>query len=206
MTIRKTEALTLAFEQLQLTLEIDTSLAVALQRQHRAQRVNTAQLGEHIEKALRAVLDAEFLKPPAASLSASPETAAGITALIVNSSRTVTRLLDMQLSEYGIAVEFAESAADAIALLEDKRYDIVFLGGVLADTQGYIICKAIKETPSRRHIPVIIITSRPSQFDKVRAALAGCDAYLAHPVPDDVFCGVLSRYLNIVVGHARELL
>jgi twitching motility two-component system response regulator PilG len=116
-------------------------------------------------------------------------------ALVVNSSLTITRMLEMRLSDYGVLVEFAESAATAIMLLEKKSYDIVFLGGILVDTEGYVVCKAIKETPSRRHMLVIIITSKPSQFDKVKAALAGCDAYLVHPISDAVFRSILSRHL-----------
>lgn len=117
-------------------------------------------------------------------------------ALVVNSSRTITRMLEMRLLDCGVMVEFAESAAAAITLLEKKSYDIVFLGGMLTDTEGYVVCKAIKETPSRRHMLVIIITSKPSQFDKVKAALAGCDAYLVHPISDEIFQSILSQRLD----------
>lgn len=196
MAVKKTQALTLSVGQLQLTLEVDCEVIEKLLRQSRARRLETEKLKQQIEKALCIVLGHELVE-----LDEEPKLSAKNfvrpRALVVNSSRTVTRMLNMRLSDHGLAVEFTESAAKAITLLEEKSYDIVFLGGMLADAEGYIVCKAIKETPSRRHIPVIIITSKPSQFDKVKAALAGCDAYLVHPVADDVFQEILSQHLDL---------
>lgn len=196
MAVKKTQALILSVDKLQLALEVDCKVAENLLRQNQARYLDMEKLTQQIEKALLLALDCNRVEQVEASELAM-KNFVHPQALVVNSSRTVTRMLDMRLSDYGLAVEFAESAAKAITLLEVNSYDIVFLSGMLADTEGYIVCKAIKETPSRRHIPVIIITSKPSQFDKVKAALAGCDAYLAHPVSDDVFQKTLGQYLDL---------
>jgi twitching motility two-component system response regulator PilG len=67
---------------------------------------------------------------------------------------------------------------------------------MLPGIDGYQVCKYIKKHRFRRATPVIIISGKSSTFDRVRAALAGCDTFLAKPVKKDAFRQIVKHYLR----------
>ena len=134
-----------------------------------------------------------------------PECKVEFTALVVNNSLAVAKMLSLMLMKYAIKIDFVKSAAQAHKLLQKNTYDIVILGGILSDNDGYTVCRSIKGSAASRHIPVFIVTSKPSLYDRVRAALAGCDAYLVRPITDEVLEQVLRQHLNIGANAKLEL-
>ncbi|MFN0300330.1 MAG: response regulator [Burkholderiales bacterium] len=116
-------------------------------------------------------------------------------ALVIDDSPTVRKQLELALRAVKVDVDQAESGEDGLRLLSSRSYAIVFLDVVLPGWDGYQICKTIKKDPSKRHTPVVMLTSRSSPFDRIRGSLAGCDSYLTKPVDNEVFDGVLKKYL-----------
>lgn len=105
--------------------------------------------------------------------------------LIVDDSPTVRRQLTLAFDKMGVVSHPAASAAQAMALLEQTHVDLALVDVVMPETDGYKLTKAIRKLARAKGkiLPVIILTSRSSPFDLARGALAGCDAYLAKPVP-----------------------
>jgi two-component system, cell cycle response regulator len=123
-------------------------------------------------------------------------------ALVIDDSPTIRKQLELALRAVKVDVDSAESGEDGLQLIASRSYAIVFLDVVLPGWDGYQICKTIKKDPSKRHTPVVMLTSRSSPFDRIRGSLAGCDSYLTKPVDNDVFDGVLKKYLFGVVDSA----
>ena len=117
-------------------------------------------------------------------------------ALVVDDSRSVRKALDTKLRVMNYSVQHAASGREALWLLQKKRFDSVFLDVVMPGIDGYEVCKQIKRNKSTKHIPVIMLTSLSSQFDKVKGKLAGCDTYLTKPIEHEKFEDVVTRYLN----------
>ncbi|MFS8513691.1 MAG: asparaginase domain-containing protein, partial [Planifilum fulgidum] len=63
--------------------------------------------------------------------------------------------------------------------LEETAY---FLDLTLPHMDGYEVCKRIKRSRHSRQVKVVMLTSRASRIDRIRGAMAGCDAYLTKPV------------------------
>lgn len=125
---------------------------------------------------------------------------ARFSALVVDDSTTVQAQVGLGLKMYGVGADFADSAERALSLLDANQYDIAFLDVVLpGGADGYQICKAIKKNPRSRHTVVIMLTSKSSTFDRVKASLAGCDAFLTKPVQNDIFQQILRKYLDDTV-------
>ena len=103
-------------------------------------------------------------------------------ALVVDDSTTMQRLMDIMLGQLDMEVEFADRGSDAIALAQKRSYDMVFLDIILPDIDGYRVCKTLKANARTKSIPVIMLTSRDTTFDKVRGKMAGADAYLIKPM------------------------
>jgi len=117
-------------------------------------------------------------------------------ALVVDDSRTVRKQIQLELKGLGIRVDTADSGEDALELLDLNRYDLIFLDIILPGIDGYEVCKYIKRNKSMQATPVIIISGKSSTFDRVKAALAGCDTYLVKPVKTDIFHKIVQKYLK----------
>jgi len=120
------------------------------------------------------------------------------TALVVDDSSTIRKQIELELKLFSIQVDTAESGEQAFNLLAQKSYDIVFLDVVMPGVDGYQVCKTIKKDKATKTLPVIMLTSKSSPFDRIKGALAGCDTYLTKPVKQSSFQKVVKKYLNLV--------
>ncbi len=118
------------------------------------------------------------------------------TVLVVDDSLPVRKALDMKLTLMNFEVELASNGQQAINLLQENHYDSIFLDVVMPGMDGYEVCKRIKRNKETKHIPVIMLTSKSSPFDRVKGKLAGCDTYLTKPVEHDEFQKVVTGYLE----------
>ena len=118
------------------------------------------------------------------------------TVLVVDDSLPVRKALDMKLTLMNYDVELALNGEQALDLIQEKRYDSIFLDVVMPGIDGYEVCKKIKRNKKTKDIPVIMLTSRSSPFDRVKGKLAGCDTYLTKPVEHEEFHKVVSGYLK----------
>ena len=117
--------------------------------------------------------------------------------LVVDDSRIAVRFLQVRLQRRGYRVQVATTVDEALARLAAQPFAIVFLDVVLgpaASMDGLALCQHIKQG---RHgavhgVPrVVMVSGQASSSDRVRGALAGCDAYLAKPVMEDAFVDAL---------------
>jgi two-component system, cell cycle response regulator len=121
-------------------------------------------------------------------------------ALVVDDSPTVRKQLVLELGNFNIQVDTAETGEQGLAMLERNKYDIIFLDVVMPGADGYQVCKTIRRNQDTKVTPVIMLTSKSSPFDKVRGSLAGCNAYLTKPVDYENFYQVLEEYLAQTKG------
>ncbi len=115
-------------------------------------------------------------------------------ALVVDDSVTVRKQLELELGASNIHVDSAETGETGLDLMGKNYYDIIFLDVMLPGADGYQVCKHIKKNPLLKQIPVVMLTSKSSPFDRVRGSLAGCDTYLTKPVDYQEFKQVLEKY------------
>lgn len=122
--------------------------------------------------------------------------ATGLRALVIDDSPTVCKQLELELRNFNIQADIAETAELGLEYLENIKYDIIFLDVILPGTDGYQACKEIRKNPKTKRTPVIMLTSRSSPFDRVRGSLAGCSAYLTKPVDYGMFCDTVEKYMG----------
>lgn len=116
-------------------------------------------------------------------------------ALVVDDSLTVREQMRMALERIGIACDQADSAEAAMQLLQHNSYNLAFLDVVMPGTDGYELCRKIKQNSYTRLMPVLMLTSRSSPFDRARGALSGCDSYLTKPITWDTFSKSVDKAL-----------
>jgi two-component system, cell cycle response regulator len=127
-------------------------------------------------------------------------------ALVVDDSLTVREQLRAALQRVGIEAELAENAEVASHLLQSGSFDLAFLDVVMPGIDGYELCRRIKQNPYLRRMPILMLTSRSSPFDRARGALAGCDTYLVKPLSWQTFFGAVDKALDKAFQSNRTLL
>jgi two-component system cell cycle response regulator len=127
----------------------------------------------------------------------APAQADRYSALIVDDSLSVRRFMESKLGSLGVAVdiEFAATGEQALALFEERHYDIVFLDVMLPGIDGYRVCKALKSLKAARRSRVVMLTSKRSPFDRVKGSMAGCDAYLTKPPDAERLGAIIQKHL-----------
>ncbi len=120
-----------------------------------------------------------------------------VAALVVDDSLPVRKFMEGKLATSGLPVDidFAASGEQAIALAEARRYDIIFLDVILPGMDGYRVCKSIKAGKSSRNTPIVMLTSKKSPFDRVKGAMAGCEAYLTKPPNEKRLAAIIHKHL-----------
>lgn len=116
-------------------------------------------------------------------------------ALVVDDSPTVRIKIEQELRPAGVVTDCVESGEQALMMLQKQEYDLVFLDIVLPGADGYEICRQIKHNRDTKRLPVIMLTSKSSPFDRIRGSLAGCSTYLTKPVDHATFHATVEKYL-----------
>lgn len=91
----------------------------------------------------------------------------GVTALVVDDSLPVRIQMIEALKPFASHVDVAETGEEALDLINDNTYDIIFLDIILPGIDGYEVCKAIKEGKGK-DTPVILLTGNSSPADRIR--------------------------------------
>ncbi len=152
--------------------------------------------------------------PRKASEAATASTAArpaNRRVLIVDDSLAVRNYLRSLLERQGIEVAEADSAEDGIAAAAAEQFACVLMDVLMPGIDGFEACRRIKaRAKAGAALPVIMLTSKSSPFDRVRGKMAGCDTYLTKPVDPVQLHEVLARHLGAktparAVGAASEV-
>jgi two-component system cell cycle response regulator len=104
--------------------------------------------------------------------------------LVVDDVPANVKLLEARLSAEYFDVTTAYSGAEALALCERAKCDIVLLDVMMPDMDGFEVCRRLKSNPATHHIPVVMVTALDQPSDRVRGLEAGADDFLTKPVTD----------------------
>jgi CheY-like chemotaxis protein len=89
----------------------------------------------------------------------------------------------------------AGNAAEALALAQSEQPRLVLLDVALPDHDGFWVCRALKNTPSTAHIPVIMLTAMSLPSDREQAIQVGADGYIVKPFSPRALLEELDRRL-----------
>src|SRR5918911_2783225 len=90
-------------------------------------------------------------------------------------------LLKYNLEKEGFALVGAQTGKGAIDLCRRERPDLILLDIMLPDSDGLDICKGIRSHPELAHIPIIFLTARASETDRIVGLELGANDYIVKP-------------------------
>jgi two-component system phosphate regulon response regulator PhoB len=101
--------------------------------------------------------------------------------LIVEDERPIREMIAFGLKRAGFEVREAEDSRSARSAMADRRPDLVLIDWMLPDTSGLELTRSIKRDRDTRDLPVIMLTARAAEADKVAGLDGGADDYLTKP-------------------------
>ncbi len=138
--------------------------------------------------------------PPTAKAPSAPVVKRG-DLLLVAESLVEGRILHKRFSRYGLRIDWSREASQALALLKEHPYKLVAIDRLKGEPDAYSVCRSVKQRklPNGKSPVVLIFASAAGSMDRIKAGLAGCDAYLSRSVGEADFYKVLADHRLVVL-------
>lgn len=101
--------------------------------------------------------------------------------LIAEDEPAQAEVLRYNLEHEGYRTMVAIDGREAIAMIEDDHPDLAILDWMMPEMSGIEVCRHIRSTPDIKHLPVILLTARGEEQDKVKGLETGADDYVVKP-------------------------
>lgn len=113
------------------------------------------------------------------------------TILVADDDPLLCKLLIHKLERAGYTVSCSDDGSKALALAREIRPDLVVLDAMMPGLDGFEVLRQLKEDPSTRSIPVMMLTARKEEKDIVGALSRGARDYLVKPfMPEELVARV----------------
>ncbi|MEA2756810.1 MAG: two-component system, OmpR family, phosphate regulon response regulator PhoB [Aliidongia sp.] len=101
--------------------------------------------------------------------------------MIVEDEAPLVTLLKYNLEKEGFGVCEASDGEEALVQIAERKPDVVLLDWMLPLVSGIEICRQIRRSPQSRTVPIIMLTARGEEGDKIRGLNSGADDYITKP-------------------------
>jgi two-component system phosphate regulon response regulator PhoB len=127
--------------------------------------------------------------------------------LIVEDEAPLVTMLRYNLEKAGFEVAEAADGEEAMLQIAERRPDIVLLDWMLPHVSGLEVCRQIRRSPQTRSLPIVMLTARGEEGDRVRGLDGGADDYVVKPFsPGELIARLRAVIRRAEPGTAEEIL
>ncbi|MDP3791868.1 MAG: response regulator [Candidatus Omnitrophota bacterium] len=101
--------------------------------------------------------------------------------LIVEDEKNIAKLIRYNLEKAGYDCTTVKTGEEAISILEKQAFDLMILDIMLPGIDGFEVCRKIKQYPKTRNMPIIMLTAKGEEVDKIVGLELGADDYMVKP-------------------------
>lgn len=116
--------------------------------------------------------------------------------LIIDDSPTETYKLTSILEKNGHTVLTADNAESGLAVAKKELPDLVLMDVVMPGLNGFQATRQLTKTPETAHIPVIMVTTKDQQTDRVWGMRQGAKAYMTKPIDPQLLMATMAEVLK----------
>jgi len=116
--------------------------------------------------------------------------------LIVDDSPTEQHVISTALEKHGFETVVASDGEEAIAIAETRLPDLILMDIVMKGMDGYKATRELAKNPMTAEIPVIMVTTKDQETDKVWGLRQGAVEYLMKPIDDAALVAAVQANLN----------
>jgi two-component system phosphate regulon response regulator PhoB len=127
--------------------------------------------------------------------------------LITEDEAALVAMLRYNLEKEGYAVDEAADGQEALIKVSESKPDLILLDWMLPQLSGLEVCRQIRRNPETRNIPIIMVTARGEEADRVRGLDVGADDYIAKPFsPSELMARIRAVLRRVRPALAEEVL
>jgi len=123
--------------------------------------------------------------------------------LVVDDEPDITALVSYNLKKDGFAVTVVHEGGEALDLVKKKDFDLVILDLMLPGVHGMEVCRLLRRAPRSRELPIIMLTAKGDEADRIRGLESGADDYLAKPFSPRELTARVKAVLRRAGEHKR---
>ena len=101
--------------------------------------------------------------------------------LVVEDEEALATLLHYNLEKEGAKVDLCADGEEALIRIDEKLPDLVILDWMLPTVSGIEVCRRLRQRSATRNLPIIMLTARGEESDRVRGLDTGADDYIVKP-------------------------
>jgi two-component system phosphate regulon response regulator PhoB len=101
--------------------------------------------------------------------------------LVVEDEDALSTLLQYNLDKEGYEVVVAADGEEALTLVSEKLPDLIVLDWMLPKVSGIEVCRRLRQRSESRNVPIIMLTARGEESDRIRGLDTGADDYVVKP-------------------------
>jgi two-component system phosphate regulon response regulator PhoB len=124
--------------------------------------------------------------------------------LIVEDEAPLVTLLRYNLEQEGFDVAEAVDGEEALLRIAEAKPDAVLLDWMLPNVSGIEVCRQLRRAPSTRTVPIIMLTARGEETDRVRGLNSGADDYVVKPFSPSELIARLRAVIRRAQPNAGE--
>lgn len=121
--------------------------------------------------------------------------------LIIEDETTLAETLAENLAEEGYETLRAADGESGLALIRSALPDLIVLDIMLPILDGLSICRIIRKDPNTQHIPIIMLTARGTEVDKIVGLESGADDYIVKPFGLGEFLARVRAVMRRIAGR-----
>jgi len=122
--------------------------------------------------------------------------------LVVEDEEAISTMIGYNLGKEGYDVEIIDDGKAALTSISERKPDLIILDWMIPSLTGIEVCKSIRNNSDMRSIPVIMLTARGEEVDKLQGLDSGADDYMVKPFS----VKELSSRIKAVLRRARPSL
>ena len=129
--------------------------------------------------------------------------------LLVEDDPALSELLEYRFASEGYDVRVTGDGDEALVLAAEEAPDLVILDWMIEGTSGIEVCRRLRRDKATAHVPIIMLTAREAEEDRIRGLDTGADDYVTKPFsPRELLArvaAVLRRMRPALAGEAIEI-
>lgn len=118
------------------------------------------------------------------------------TILVVDDEVDLVKTIQFSLEVEGYTVLASNNGEDALSQARKESPDLILLDIMLPKLDGYKVCRLLKFDERYKHIPILMLTAKTQEKDKILGMETGADEYITKPFDMDVLMEKVKSYLN----------
>ena len=116
--------------------------------------------------------------------------------LIVDDSPTEIHLLRVMLEKQGHECIESSSGEDGVEVAKHEQPDLVLMDVVMPNLNGFQATRALTRDDSTKHIPIVLVTTKDQETDRVWGMRQGAKAYLTKPFNENELTGIIAQFIS----------